>query len=70
MEMVHNKNKINIEKADKHLQRQIESGIEVGKVFKPEHETMVCACGYEGKPLCILNLEDFNMFVCPNCGDA
>ena len=62
---------IDVEKADKIVQRSIVYALSEQELYKPEHETMICACGYEGKPLCIIEYDDkHNMFVCPKCGDA
>jgi hypothetical protein len=61
---------VDVEKADKIVQRSIKNAFGEGKLYKPEHESMICACGHEGKPLCIIDCEEFNMFVCPKCGDA
>ena len=42
-----------------------------------DHESMVCACGYEGTPELVLRFsevdetpDDNDLFVCPECGDA
>lgn len=42
-----------------------------------DHESMICACGYEGSPRFALRFSeveggesDIDLFVCPRCGDA
>ena len=62
---------------DRHLHRQVEAAAEAGYADKPNGERVSCACGYSGPPEVILRLEDWEMsdsewdlMVCPNCGDA
>ncbi len=62
---------------DRNVQRHVDSAIEHGYAMKPTHETLACACGYEGKPEVIIQYSawdetdyEWDMFVCPNCGDA
>lgn len=42
-----------------------------------DHESMHCACGYNGQPRYVLRFsevdetsDDIDLFVCPECGDA
>ena len=61
---------VDVDKADELIKRQIKAAFSEGKLYKAEDETMLCPCGYNGKPLCILDCNEFNMYVCPECGDA
>lgn len=68
---------INYDNIDRHLHRRVEAAEEAGVAEKPRGETMRCPCGHSGPPEVIIRHSewdatdcDFDVFVCPSCGDA
>ena len=68
---------INYKNIDRHLHRRVEAAEEHGYAEKPRGETTHCPCGYNGPPEVIVRYSewdeapnDWDMFVCPSCGDA
>lgn len=74
---------INYANIDRHLRRQVRAAAKAGHVeipntsFRLDGPTMRCPCGYEGVPEVVVQYSEwdaapteYDMFVCPNCGDA
>lgn len=68
---------INYANIDRHLHPQVRAAVDAGYADQPEGETVTCACGYSGPPEVILRLSewdvsdsDWDLMVCPKCGDA
>ncbi|ELY85410.1 hypothetical protein [Natrinema gari] len=69
---------IDFSNIDKNVRRYARAAQEHGYLDEPDHETMICACGYEGPPEAIIrysewdeaDLSDSDTFICPGCGDA
>lgn len=61
---------------DRHLHRRVEAAEEHGQVETGRGEVR-CPCGYVGTPEVIVTYSewdeaesDYDLFVCPSCGDA
>lgn len=68
---------VEIEQADRHLWPRLRAAEARGYLEEPDEERLRCGCGYSGRPLCIVRHSewsespgDYDLFVCPECGDA
>ncbi len=64
--------------ANKIIQRRVDAAEGLGYDTSPEpHHHKHCACGYSGQPEAVIPYsemeesdEEYDVFVCPGCGDA
>ena len=64
--------------AGKILQRRVDAAESLGYDCTPDpNHSMTCACGYSGQPEYVIPYsdmdesdEEYDTFVCPECGDA
>ena len=67
---------INYSNIDRHLHRRVKAAEKAGQVETGRGEVR-CPCGYNGEPEVIVTYSDwddsesdYDLFVCPSCGDA
>lgn len=69
--------RINYDNISRLIERRVRAAEDAGYTKKPDHEEVLCPCGYSGPPEVIVQHSEweasdceFDIMVCPKCGDA